>query len=121
MSEEKLKNISDVYLHELMQMSDQDVLSGLKPDAVKENGLAILDQAKQKIWVSCDFMLPEMNVPVLAIENGKIFPLARIEYDEETGWLWARGFNDLSDIRGYEADDDYQPSFWMPMPTITGL
>ncbi len=65
-------------------------------------------------WISVDNRLPEIGIPVLAMVGKNIYALARIDYDE--GWLWSIGSSDLSNAINYEADDDYQPSCWMPLP-----
>lgn len=64
-------------------------------------------------WISVEDRLPEMETPVVALVGKNVYALARVDYDE--GWLWAICGCDLSDIRDYEADDDYQPTYWMPL------
>lgn len=71
---------------------------------------------ESNVFIDVNFMLPEMNTPVLGLVGKNLYALARVDYDEDAGWLWAVGGGDLSDIRNYEADDDYQPSCWIPMP-----
>lgn len=71
-------------------------------------------QAQQSSqWISVEDRLPEMETPVVALVGKNVYALARVDYDE--GWLWAICGCDLSDIRDYEADDDYQPTYWMPL------
>ena len=76
------------------------------------------EPAKQEsnVFIDVNFMLPEMNTPVLGLVGKNLYALARVDYDDDAGWLWAVGSGDLSDIRNYEADDDYQPSCWIPLP-----
>lgn len=71
---------------------------------------------ESNVFIDVNFMLPEMNTPVLGLVGKNLYALARVDYDEDAGWLWAIGYGDLIDIRNYEADDDYQPSCWIPMP-----
>jgi len=73
-----------------------------------------ISQAQQSSqWISVEDRLPEMETPVVALVGKNVYALARVDYDE--GWLWAICGCDLSDIRDYEADDDYQPTYWMPL------
>ena len=73
-----------------------------------------VSQAQQSSqWISVEDRLPEMETPVVALVGKNVYALARVDYDE--GWLWAICGCDLSDIRDYEADDDYQPTYWMPV------
>ena len=65
-------------------------------------------------WIPCSERLPDIATPVLALVGKNTYALARVEYDE--GWLWSIGGSDLSDVRNYEADDEYQPTHWMPLP-----
>lgn len=76
--------------------------------------IAVLESQAQQTesqWISVDERLPEMETPVVALVGKNVYALARVDYDE--GWLWAICGCDLSDIRDYEADDDYQPTHWM--------
>ena len=79
------------------------------PPYTESNCKEILDR-----WIPCIERLPEIATPVLALVGKNTYALARVEYDE--GWLWSIGGSDLSDVRNYEADDDYQPTHWMPLP-----
>lgn len=65
-------------------------------------------------WIPVSQRLPDIATPVLALVGKNTYALARIDYEE--GWLWSIGGSDLSDVRNYEADDDYQPTHWMYIP-----
>ena len=84
-------------------------------NAVKCDTVYLQSQVQQteNKWISVEEKLPEIDTPILAAVGKNIYALARVEYDE--GWLWGIGCNDLSDARNYEADDDYQPTHWMPL------
>lgn len=80
---------------------------------ISESDLQSQAQQTESQWISVEERLPEIDTPVLAVVGKNIYALARVEYDE--GWLWGIGCNDLGDVRNYEADDDYQPTYWMPL------
>lgn len=73
-------------------------------------------------WIPVSERLPEFDVPVwLALADGSIFQGGRI--DDSDGWLWANGYGSayfsregLWKFTELDADDDYQPTHWMPLP-----
>ena len=67
--------------------------------------------------------LPDFDVPVWLYEDGRAFIGCRF-YDSD-GWLWARCYGmPYIDARGAwrridaEADEDYKPTLWQPLPDI---
>jgi hypothetical protein len=74
-------------------------------------------------WVPVADRLPDMDVPVWLYENGRAFIGCRSDGGE--GWLWAQCYVvPALDARGKwqkidaEADDDYQPTLWQPLPDV---
>lgn len=72
-------------------------------------------------WVQTAERLPDMDLPVWLYENGFVFIGCRGDCGE--GWLWAQcyvvpSFNAQGAWQsvGAEADDDYQPTLWQPLP-----
>ena len=63
--------------------------------------------------------MPEYDVPVLVVSA--IYPDqidSAMLVDEGDGWMWATKawYSAISEPRGYEVDDDYEYSHWMPLP-----
>lgn len=104
----------DSYLQELMEMSDQEVLDGDDPDALRTLGLQLLDSAKAKIGrqrllaakASLAKRKLETNLEVLpstSLEEAKAY-IRRVANDPRFT-LAARGLDEMSDedaLRLYE-------------------
>ncbi len=73
-------------------------------------------------WIKID-QLPEMFVPVWALNEGRIMMLVREMTPE--GWQWCRTYDAPAWKDGwyYEAhlDDEYKPTMWHPLPDIPEL
>lgn len=118
MRRDKLEELLDEYFDLAVEKGRNFERNGLRSNQVRKEILSLFDLASQaqqteSQWISVEERLPEMETPVIAMVGKNIYALARVDYDE--GWLWAICGCDLSDIRDYEADDDYQPTHWLPL------
>jgi hypothetical protein len=68
-------------------------------------------------WISVKERLPEENVNVLAVESGTVKVMAlcyAADDDNNMGWIWGEVYDGL-DGDAY-MDDDYNVTYWMPIP-----
>ena len=76
-------------------------------------------------WIATKDKMPDFGQPVWLYPQGII---GSREDGGEEGWLWSNAYGDVwwssKDQAwkcGGEADDDYQPTHWMPLPDMTAL
>jgi len=69
-------------------------------------------------WIDTDEMLPELDINVFVVLNGKITVGSR--FDDGEGWLWAIAQSIDDDLNTAETlcDDEYFPSYWMPIMAV---
>jgi hypothetical protein len=68
-------------------------------------------------WINAAEKLPDENVNVLAVEDGKIKVMALCyiaDDDNNMGWFWGQVYDSL-DGDAY-VDDEYNVTHWMPLP-----
>ena len=74
-------------------------------------------EASKDAWISVEERLPELEAVVLGVSHGGTLGVySRV--DDGEGWLWYRQtwqWN-LADASGFDCDDDYQLTHWMPLP-----
>lgn len=99
---------------------------GTEPLALKSNlGLGVVAQPLP-FWTPVAAVLPDLGVPVWLYEPGRSMWVGARE-DTGDGWLWGNTYGShyyAESSRGVgrwayhdnEQDDDYAPTFWMPLP-----
>ena len=90
-------------------------------DATRRDGSPLTEGLGAWVPTADLSRLPDFDVPVWLYEDGRAWIGCRV-YDSD-GWLWAKcyllpyldeaGAWKLADA---EADDDYSPTLWQPMP-----
>lgn len=90
-------------------------------DPYADKVIAALRGESSEGWISVNDRLPAFHVPVWLCEEGRMFIGARC--DESDGWLWGHCYDSQYLDNGVwrsdciEADDDYQPTHWMALPS----
>lgn len=78
------------------------------------------DALARDAWVPVGERLPDFDVPVWMLIDGRILTGARC--DDADGWLWGRIYGsvhycgDKWQADDCETDDDYQPTHWRQLP-----
>lgn len=78
--------------------------------------------ARPSGWISVEAVLPDLDVPVFLWDGEDVWVGAR--GDDADGWLWGTTYGNHYwnrkmqrwETSDNEADDDYQPTHWMPLP-----
>jgi uncharacterized protein DUF551 len=71
-------------------------------------------------WVDLLAPLPPLDTPVLALINGTELCVAMRTDAGDDCWLWAisKSPDELNNPTGFEVDDHYPITHWMPLPEL---
>ena len=71
----------------------------------------------QTQWISVKDRLPEPDIAVFGLQNGRIGIYSR--YDDGEFWYWSIAESlylyDIHDL-DFVSDDEYEVTHWMPLP-----